>query len=331
MVGIMVDPSVPAYAAGNKEVVTATFHTALGGQPNAAVTFGDAPTPRAIRDAAGNLHLSGYTNGFAVFQQGREGDLADRFTGGGSGPLASNDLQVLNNFFAGAPMNPAFNEFQRADCAPFGSKGNGRLDSSDYQQLLNFVAGLNPPQSAGGQFEQASAIPPKFERRDPRKARTMSISSVPAFAGEQAIVSIDMDTFGDETGSSFTLEFDVARLGNPVVTLGSGMPVETTLVANMTRADRGELGILLSSPQALGRSASRQVVTITFDVLPEAKTGDTGLRLVDAFISRSVSNAAADALPTVYREGYLKIDGGGLRSGFLNLSRLTTGYGWPSF
>lgn len=74
-----------------------------------------------------------FTNGFVVFSQGLEADVANRFTGDGA--LAVDDFTQVGNFVAGIDtVNPNYNEFERADCAPRGSKGDGSLDVTDFTQ-----------------------------------------------------------------------------------------------------------------------------------------------------------------------------------------------------
>lgn len=79
---------------------------------------------------------------------GFEADLAPRFNG--DGLLRSNDVEVARMLIAGINVGGGSNEFQRADVAPYDTRGDGRLDATDFQLVKNYVAVLVPPQTGGG-------------------------------------------------------------------------------------------------------------------------------------------------------------------------------------
>ncbi len=135
---------------GERRILTLTFASSIGGASNTPVLFTDMPTPRVTRNAAGTALATGYTGGSVVFtERGLEGDLATRFTGDGF--YRSNDVEQMRAFVSGIEQpNALTNEFERADVAPYGTKGDGLLRADDFQLVKNYVANLVAQQTAGG-------------------------------------------------------------------------------------------------------------------------------------------------------------------------------------
>ena len=117
-----------------------------------------------------------------------------------------------------------------------------------------------------------------------------------------------MDSLGDETAASFTLNFDPAILANPFVELGPGVPEGTTLTTNFTAIGDGRLGILIDSGE-LFKAAASTIITVTFEVAADAATGMTPLTFDDSLINRGISNADADSLATRYESGTVVVLG----------------------
>ena len=218
----------------------------------------------------------------------------------------------MRDFFSGVlVINPAFNEFQRADCAPFATRGDGRIDSTDVQQMRNYIAVLSSPQTAGGPLEPVPAPPildaGSHEDKD-EVDRVIRVVRSGAMAGDKVAVVIEMDSLGDETAASFTLNFDPAILANPTVALGFGVPEGTTLTTNFTAIGDGRLGILIDSGE-LFKAAASTIITVTFEVAADAATGLTPLTFDDSLINRGISNANADSLRVKYEPGEVVVLG----------------------
>ena len=80
---------------------------------------------------------------------GIEGDLATRPDGDGA--VLTNDLTLLRGFVSGLLIpTPGSNEFQRADIAPYATRGDSQLTASDIAQMRNYISGFNPLTPAGG-------------------------------------------------------------------------------------------------------------------------------------------------------------------------------------
>jgi len=270
---------------------TGTCMVTVNGDTNVTATFTFTPTPTPT-----------------PVQAGFEADLAGRFTGDGN--YRANDVQVALDFFAGVPMNGAFNEFQRADSAPYETKGDGRFDATDVQQLKNYVAVLSAPQTAGGPIGPIAARP-TLERssdEDAKKQALRTLRILPATAeGDKVTAYVVFDPHGDEVAVSFSLKFDPTILSNPKVELGDGASEGTNLTTNTTETANGWISVLLDAGIPAELSASKLMVSITFDVAPNAQEGETRLSFDG---SGTFSNMAARRLPATYEDGVIYIKTG---------------------
>ena len=127
--------------------------------------------------------------------------------------------------------------------------------------------------------------------------------SANALAGSQVSIPIELDISGDEVAASFTLNFDPAKLGNPVVNLGAGASADANLTVNTSA--NGRVMVLVDAGGAL----SKQLVTITFDVAPHASSGATYVRFANDPTPASISDAAGQRLDANYENGTVTITG----------------------
>lgn len=295
---ILATPLVP----GGRMAGSIQFSAAANTQANTPLNFGDSPTPRQTTDVAAGTLATTYTDGFVVFQgRGFEGDLAVRPTG--DGVYRANDVEVSRLLVAGGPFNPNTNEFERADVAPYETRGDGQLRANDFQLIKNYVAAIAQQQPAGGP-DTPTAARPALEEKAP-SGRAMRIVPGPLQNGK-ATVAVEMDSLGDEIVALFTLNFDPLILGHPVVTLGEGMPDGTTLTANTQMAADGRLIVLIDSPIPFMPSASLRVVTISFDVSKDAPVGSSPITFD---VSTSLSDKDARSLEADYLDSAITIEG----------------------
>lgn len=146
------------------------------------------------------------------------------------------------------------------------------------------------------------------EMEAPLGGRTMTIISTTGAQGSQVVVSIELDSQGDETSASFSLNFDPTILTNPVVALGSGVPAGTNLGVNSNQVATGRLGILVDSTSTYAISPpNRQMVTVTFSIPSGAPLGATPITFVTNPTPLSVSSAMGALLPTVYQVGTVTV------------------------
>lgn len=243
---------------------TVTANVPPGSYPSIATFSGNSQLLTSTASRTVNLVAPvGPSGGF-------ECDLATRFTG--DGQFRANDLQVMRDVFAGEPVNPLFNEFQRADCSPFETRGDGRIIASDVQQVRNYIAGLSEPQTAGGPTQPVVSpvlLGPAGPSTEKTTRRTVGIAPA-QIAGDKLTVYVKLDAEGDETAMYFAVNFDHNVLKQPSVRLGPGVPESTSLTTNGRNAARGRIGILLDSATAFRRADSLLVAAITFDVVQDA-------------------------------------------------------------
>ena len=244
---------------------------------------------------------------------GLEGDLAPRFAG--DGVYRSNDLAAIQLFFSGVPFSTEFNEFQRADNAPFATRGDGVLNATDVAQMRLYIATLAEPQPAGGPTVPNPAPPPFAETADgldEANGRVMRIVAGRAKAREAVTISIEMDAVGDETIVSFTLNFDPAILGNPVVRVGKDAAEGTSLITNLTNASGGQIGVLVDSDGGFRLSGrDNQIITVTFDVAKGAPIGTTVITFSSSLVAAAMSDFFAQPLATKYENADVFIAPGG--------------------
>jgi hypothetical protein len=306
-VGVTITPAAP-FNIGPREVARIELQSFATHLPNSPLGLVDTPTVRFIKDSGNNQLPATYTNGLVVFSQGLEGDVGGRFTG--DGQYLVNDVILVRQLVVGtlAP-DESYNEFQRADSAPRGSLGDGSIDAADVTQARRYVTGLDLPQPAGGPGAAPTRPlgPVAIEARvDTQTNRAMHITSNTASPGGKANVSIEMTGTGTEAAASFTLNFDQSKLVNPVISLGSGAPASAVLTTNAKQATDGKVAVLVDGSEAF---VGTQVVTITFDVAPNAAGGETPLAFTNDLAVRSTSDTEANPLATRYTNGNLTISG----------------------
>jgi hypothetical protein len=313
-------PAGQAFTVGTKSLVTITFNTMPTSAFNSPVTFGDAPLAREITNTNANELAANYLDGAVTFAQGYEADVAPRPTGSNNGTITITDFTQVGRFVANLDtLNPNFNEFQRADCAPRISSGNGSLTVADYTQAGRYAASLDPVSPTGGasipslvEFDETGKLLAAgsnlFKGADqnlvPTVVRAVNTQASP---GGQVTVSIETDAQGTENGFGFTLNYDATKLSAPVVAKGADTQ-SATLIPNTNTA--GKIGVVLGMPFNTGVPAgTRQIVTIQFNVAANASGGLTPLTFSDAPVVREVSDINANVLQSNFTDGAVNILG----------------------
>ncbi len=140
-----------------------------------------------------------------------------------------------------------------------------------------------------------------------RKLRAGSVAGV---AGTTVTVPIEIIPYGDEVAAGFTLEYDAAKLTNPRVSLGAAAPAGSSLTVNLN--ERGRIGILVDSIEAITASATpKSIVMVTFEVAPDAPTGDTPLSVTGTLAPLGLADETGKMLTTEYRAGTVTISDSG--------------------
>src|ERR1035437_1755624 len=146
-----VTPTAP-FAAGLREIVKVTLQSFATNQMNSPINFSSSPTTQLVRNAANDPLPANYVNGFVVFAQGLEGDVACASAcNTGDGLLLSNDVVKVRQMVVGTVIpDPTVNEFQLADSAPRGSLGDGSADLAEGTPARGSLGGPEPGCPAGG-------------------------------------------------------------------------------------------------------------------------------------------------------------------------------------
>lgn len=310
-------PAGQTFTAGTKRIVNVTFQTSQTELYSTPLTFVNQPVAGEVSDANADTLPVSFENGLVTFARGFEADVAPRPTGTGNGTVTVADYAQIGKFIAGNEQPDQLNEFQRADSAPRGTKGNGLLTVSDYAQAGRFAAALDAVQTAGGATAPLSLLEMneflnsrKVLRLDksanaiPRVIRVFNTQTSP---GAQVLVSIELESQGDENAAGFTLNYDAAKLSNPLVTLGSGAQ-GAVLFPNTNQA--GKVGVVIGLPPGQSfQAGTRQLLTIRFDVSANAAPGATALTFSDVPVVREVVNANAEVLETDFNNGAIDILG----------------------
>lgn len=306
-------PSGQTFNAGTRQIATVTFSTSNNPPFSTPVSFSDSPILRQVANANADVLPASYSSGVVTFAQGFESDVAPRNNGSGTGLITAQDYTQTGLFVAGLEaVNPAFNEFQRADAAPRATKGDGLLSASDYTQAGRYAAGLDAVQTAGGPivsnlFDFLNPRGKKDEEANLLLPRILRVVDVSTSAGQQVLVRIEIDAEGDENAFGFTINYDQAILSNPLVALGADLPTGTLIPNTITHP--GKVGVIAAAPigQAIP-AGTRHIVTIRFDVAPNAPTGDTSINMVGhPPVVNEVSSVDAQVLPTTFTGGIVTI------------------------
>jgi hypothetical protein len=174
---------------------------------------------------------------------------------------------------------------------------------SSFSRLAAFVAVI----AAAAIFATAPCLA-QDETDRPSGARTMYIISTSGQAGTQVNVSVELDSQGDETATSFSLSWDPTIFSNPVATLGSGAPAGSSLGLNTNQAAQGRLGVLVDATIPFGLSpANRQVINLRLDIAPNAVQSNSAINFGSLPTPLSVSNVSGALLPTAYQVGTISI------------------------
>lgn len=264
---------------------------------------------------------------------GYEADVAPRPAGTGDGTVSVGDLTQIGRFVVGLdtiPANNANNEFQRADSAPRETLGDGILTVSDYTQVGRYAASLDAVNFAGGpvspglfEFDETGKLTAEslnlleessglfqFWKDPARKIATLTtvrVVNVQALPGQQVLISIETDSNGTENGFGFTLDYDAAKLSNPLVQNGVAAP-NATLLSNTLQ--NGKIGVILAMPFGTTVSAgTKQILTIRFDVAAKVPAGNTALTFADLPVFREVADTNSVKLRSKFQDGAIKIFG----------------------
>ncbi|HEY1173366.1 MAG TPA: putative Ig domain-containing protein [Verrucomicrobiae bacterium] len=141
--------------------------------------------------------------------------------------------------------------------------------------------------------------------------RSLKVVSTATTAGSSVVVPVQLVALGDENAIGFSLTFDPAKLSNPRISLGNGLPAGVTLNANTLQASNGKLGVALALGTGLSfGNATYTLVNITFDTATGLNGVESALTFGNQPIAREVADAAANSLPADYIGGTVTFTSG---------------------
>jgi hypothetical protein len=224
----------------------------------------------------------------------------------------------MRNFAVGnITPDPNTNELQRADIAPYATCGDGLITAGDTIQERRYVAGLDSTRGACGSTGTSEALVGSIGGSvlgETVKARSMAILRVlptMSVAGKMVTVPLELLSDRNVAASGFTINFDSDRLKNPVVSLISGLPSDTVLTVNTSRAEDGIIAVLVDSGHSLSKdSVASQLIGITFEVNSAAPAGDTPLYFSGDLAKLSSSDAVGNTVAMDYVGGNINVSTG---------------------
>ncbi len=298
------------FSAGVRRVFVVTFDIAAGVTARSTpIEFGDQPLIREVVSATVALFPANYPPGVVTITPGLEADVAPRSDGNGAVTVL--DWVQAGRFAARLDTAASGSEFQRADCAPIGTKGDGALTVADWVQAGRYAAGLDPPVPVGGPTapvapltsadcrmrpgEESSSCNPllAFGATAKPPSRLISVSSAP----ESGAITLALDARGDENALGLSLIFNPSQW-RYVSATPSHDAAGAALQINTSHAARGRLGLALALPASRTFEAgAQQLIALTFALA----TGDgqppaLAVGLADAPVEREVVAANARVL-----------------------------------
>lgn len=280
---------------------TVATSTIFAGRPG--ITYGFVTV---ARDNAGNLEAIPPTPDTVIRVRGGafESDVAPRPEGDNDGAVNDADVSQIRRFALRMDQDYALNEFQRADSAPLVARGDGRVSLADVMQARRFAAGLDGVAGAFGPNAEVGGltqIPQSANSAGAgRQVRATRVSRV----GSTLSVAVELESEGDETGISFTLGFDPAKLTNPTNFVAGSDAAGASVAVNATQP--GIVGVVVDRPPTQPfASGSRQVLTFDFDVLTTDATAN--LAFSAELIASEAVNGAAATVPAIFVDSAIQL------------------------
>lgn len=152
---------------------------------------------------------------------------------------------------------------------------------------------------------------------EPPVTHTVNVVDVSGAPGAQVLVSIELDSGGDEVAGSFTVNFDPSKLSisgvsspgaNPDVALGTGVPAGSALTVNGNQAANGRIGVVFDSSNLFAAGPGRQIVKLRFTIAANAVGGPTFLTFGSTPTPSSFSDAFGVPIEVVFVPGSVTIE-----------------------
>ncbi|MBA2735371.1 MAG: carboxypeptidase regulatory-like domain-containing protein, partial [Pyrinomonadaceae bacterium] len=219
--------------------------------------------------------------------------------------IMSDDVVQMRKFLNGTDVaDQMTDEFQRADSAPFVSRGDGKILSDDVVQTRRYQNGTDPKQPAAGPMTQAARPADAVDKlfgglsktvldnvinggANPREVRVESASGS---AGQMVTVNIRVNAVGNESEYGFIITYDTSVLSNPVI--GAGTAGASVRSCNST-TNPGQINCSVGgfpndpNQNGIGEIAAGNnqiLITVTFTIaaMAQPKTTSPALSNVNA-------------------------------------------------
>ncbi len=310
-------PQGQRLSGGGREIAKVRFAISPTQMSGATpVEFGDNPVVRSLFDSAGNALIGAYANGAVLIVPGFEADVSPRPIG--NGVISVADWSQVGNFIAGAAIPSDGSEFQRADCAPEITLGDGRLSVADWVMAGRYAAGLVPMIAAGGpseanasllDVERAESSVEPVAQSEPQQTRTLRVVPTTFNRGQANMLTVELNSLGNENALGFSLNFDITQLTFVSATLGPDAVAGTSLQVNSLQIAQGRLGIGMALPSGQTfQTGARRTLVITFNAPQTSSINSTTVSFGDLPIARETVDSAANNLQTTYVAGVITLN-----------------------
>lgn len=224
-----------------------------------------------------------------------------------------NDVTQMRRFVVALDTpDPSNNEFQRADIAPYASRGDGFIGATDAVQARRYATALDPSQEAGGPTGpvQSQGIFAAFLESIYSYFYSHEIRLADATISQEGnvVVPLEMISYDDFAAASFTLEFDPAVFGEPSVSFSADVPADANLSVNADHAGDGKLGILVEMPTSMPSGLSTKILNIQLTPVAGAKVERMAMQLTDSLAPKTASNSLGVSIDTRFVGGTINVN-----------------------
>jgi len=121
-------------------------------------------------------------------------------------------------------------------------------------------------------------------------------------------VPIELDSFGDESSTSFSFSFNATVFTYVSSALGPDVPAGSNLGTNINELASGRLGVLIDSTNTYV-AGTRRILSITLSYGPSATIGNYPVTFGNSPTPQSISTSQGALLPALYVPGVIRITG----------------------
>lgn len=224
-----------------------------------------------------------------------------------------NDVTQMRRFVVALDTpNPSTNEFQRADIAPYASRGDGLIGATDAVQARRYATALDPSQEAGGPTGpvQVQGMLAAFLESIYSYFYSHEIRLADATISQEGnvVVPIEMISYDDFAAASFTFEFDPAVFGEPSVSLSADVPADASLTVNIDQAKNGKLGILVEMPSSMPAGQTTRILNIQLRPAVAGNVERMKIDLTDSLAPKTASNSLGVNIDTRFVGGTVNVN-----------------------